>query len=131
MIVELHGLEVFAHHGVLPEEERHGQSFWFDVELDVGDRGASDRIEDAVDYRLVAETIREVSAQRYALLEALATATADALMNRFKPERLVLRIRKQPGDLPVEFSAVTEVRTEPDIRDYPLRRRRSRHLRSR
>jgi dihydroneopterin aldolase len=107
VIVELHGLEVFAHHGVLPEEERHGQPFWFDVELDVGERGASDRIEDAVDYRLVAETIREVSARRFALLEALATATADALVERFRPDNLVLRVRKQPGDMPVEYSAVT------------------------
>ena len=107
MIVELHGLEVFAHHGVLPEEERDGQSFWFDVELEVGDRGASDELDEAVDYRLVAETIRTVSTQRYALLEALATATADALMERFHPERLTLRVRKQPADMPVEYSAVT------------------------
>jgi dihydroneopterin aldolase len=107
VIVELHGLEVFAHHGVLPEEERDGQSFWFDIELEVGDRGASDRIEEAVDYRVVADTIREVSTRRYALLEALATAAADALVARFQPDRLVLRVRKQPADMPVEFSAVT------------------------
>ena len=107
MIVELHGLELFAHHGVLAEEERDGQTFWFDVELEVGDRGASDRIDEAVDYRLVAETIREVSATGYALLEALATATADALMERFRPDRLVVRVRKRPADMPVEYSAVT------------------------
>jgi dihydroneopterin aldolase len=107
MIVELHGLEVFGHHGVLPEEERNGQLFWFDVELEVGDRGASDRIEDAVDYRLIEETVRQISAQRFVLLEALATATADALVARFDPERLVLRVRKRPADLQVEYSAVT------------------------
>lgn len=107
MIVELHGLEVFGHHGVLPEEERDGQLFWFDIELEVGDRGASDRIGDAVDYRLVEETVRRVSAHRYALLEALATATADALMERFAPDRLALRVRKQPADMSVEYSAVT------------------------
>ena len=103
----MHGLEVFARHGVLPEEARDGQLFWFDVELEVGDRGASDRIEEAVDYRLIEETVRQVSEQRFALLEALATATADALMDRFKPERLALRVRKRPGDMNVEYSAVT------------------------
>jgi dihydroneopterin aldolase len=107
MIVELHGLEVFAHHGVLPEEAREGQLFWFDIELEVGDRGASDRIEEAVDYRLIEETVRQVSEQRFALLEALATATADALMERFNPERIALRVRKRPADMNVEYSAVT------------------------
>jgi dihydroneopterin aldolase len=110
VIVELHGLEVFAHHGVLPEEERDGQTFWFDVELEVGDRGASDRIGEAVDYRVVADTVREVSARRFALLEALATATADALVDRFHPDRLVLRVRKRPADMPVDYSAVTVTR---------------------
>jgi dihydroneopterin aldolase len=105
--VHLHGLEVFGHHGVLEHEQRDGQPFWFDVTLEVGDRGASDRIGDAVDYRLVADAVRDVSARRFDLLEALATATADELMRRFAPESVVVRVRKRPGDLPVEFSAVT------------------------
>jgi dihydroneopterin aldolase len=107
MKVELYGLELFGHHGVLPEEQRDGQLFWFDVSLEVGDRGASDRIEEAVDYRLVVDAIREVSARRFDLLEALATATADELYERFRPERVVVRVRKRPADLPVEHSAVT------------------------
>jgi dihydroneopterin aldolase len=105
--VELHGLEVFGYHGVLPEEQRDGQPFWFDVSLEVGERGASDRIDDAVDYRLVADAVREVSANRFDLLEALATTTANVLYGRFRPERLVLRVRKRPAGLPVEHSAVT------------------------
>ena len=50
MIVELHGLEVFGRHGVLEEEKLDGQTFLYDVELEV-DEPAADRIEDAVDYR--------------------------------------------------------------------------------
>ena len=38
-----------------------GQLFLYDVELEVGERGANDRIEDAVDYREVAATVREVA----------------------------------------------------------------------
>jgi 7,8-dihydroneopterin aldolase/epimerase/oxygenase len=108
--VELHGLEVFGRHGVLPEEQRDGQTFWFDVVLEVGERGASDRIADAVDYRLVADTVREVSARRFDLLEALARATADALYERFAPAQVEVRVRKQPADMPVEYSAVTAAR---------------------
>lgn len=108
MIVELRGLEVFGYHGAYPEEQADGQPFWFDVELEVGDRGADDRLDDAVDYTEVAAAIRELSdARRFDLLEALATAVADDLYKRFHPDRLRLRVRKRPAGLPVEHSAVT------------------------
>ena len=54
MKVELRGLHVFGYHGVEEEEQRLGQLFLFDVELEVGERGADDRLEDAVDYTQVA-----------------------------------------------------------------------------
>ena len=108
MIVELRGLEVHGFHGAYPEEQRDGQPFWFDVRMDVGERGADDELAHAVDYTLVASAIREVSdAHRYDLLEALATAVADALLERFALESVSVRVRKRPADLPVEFSAVT------------------------
>jgi dihydroneopterin aldolase len=111
MIVELHGLEVFGRHGAYEEEQRDGQVFLFDVELEVGDRGADDRLEGAVDYTEVAAAIREISdAQRFDLLEALATATADELHERFRPERVRVRVRKKPAGLAVEYSAVTAER---------------------
>ncbi|NUR77713.1 MAG: dihydroneopterin aldolase [Thermoleophilia bacterium] len=108
MIVELHGLEVFGHHGVYEEERRNGQLFLFDVQLDVDDRGADDDLAKAVDYTRVAAAIRELSdSRRFDLLEGLATAVADALYERFGPRRLKLRVRKQPAGLRVEHSAVT------------------------
>lgn len=107
MIVELHGLEVFGYHGAYEEEQRDGQLFLWDVQLDVGDRGADDDLEDALDYTLVAAKIRELSAaRRFNLLEALATTVADALYQQFEPARLKLRVRKQPAGLGVEHSAV-------------------------
>ena len=108
MIVELHGFEVFGRHGAYPEEQRDGQMFLFDVQLEVGERGADDRLEDAVDYTEVAAAIAELSdARRFDLLEALAAATADLLLERFQPERVRVRVRKRPAGLPVEHSAVT------------------------
>jgi dihydroneopterin aldolase len=93
--VELRGLRIFGRHGVHPEEREHGQDFLFDVDLDVGDRGMSDRLEDAVDYREVARTVQEVSdAHAYDLLEALATAIADELLQRFAGQRTVVRVWK-------------------------------------
>jgi dihydroneopterin aldolase len=105
--VELHGLEVFGYHGAYEEERRTGQLFLFDVQLDVGDRGADDDLAKAIDYTQVAAAIRELSdARRFDLLEALATAAADDLYERFGPRRLKLRVRKQPAGLLVEHSAV-------------------------
>jgi dihydroneopterin aldolase len=61
----------------------------------VGERGTSDRLDDAVDYVEVARLVREISdARQYALLEALATAVADELERRFAPGRLRVRVRK-------------------------------------
>ena len=93
--VEVRDLRVFGRHGVHEEERERGQDFLFDVELDVGERGASDRLDDAVDYVAVARAVQEVSdARQYNLLEALATAVADELERRFSPERVRVRVRK-------------------------------------
>jgi dihydroneopterin aldolase len=101
--VELRGLRVFGRHGVREHEQRDGQDFLFDVDLDVGERGTSDRIEDAVDYSAVARAVQELSdAHRYDLLEALATAIADELLRRFDAQRVVVRVTKpavKPGGL--------------------------------
>jgi 7,8-dihydroneopterin aldolase/epimerase/oxygenase len=93
--VEVRDLRVFGRHGVHDDERERGQDFLFDVELEVGERGASDRLEDAVDYVEVARTVQEVSdARQYNLLEALASAVADELERRFSPERVLVRVRK-------------------------------------
>jgi 7,8-dihydroneopterin aldolase/epimerase/oxygenase len=93
--VEVRDLRVFGRHGVHEDEREHGQDFLFDVELEVGERGASDRFEEAVDYVEVARVVQEVSDSRqFTLLEALASAIADELERRFAPERVLVRVRK-------------------------------------
>jgi dihydroneopterin aldolase len=93
--VEVRDLHVFGRHGVQAEERERGQDFVFDVELEVGERGTSDRVEDAVDYVEVARVVQEVSdGRQFALLEALASAVADELERRFAPGRVRVRVRK-------------------------------------
>jgi dihydroneopterin aldolase len=109
--IELRGLEVFGHHGVDEEERRAGQRFLFDLKLVLArGAGSSDRIGDTVDYRQVAILVKEVSdGRRFHLLEALAGAVADALLERFPVEAARVRVRKPEVrlDPPVEYSAVT------------------------
>jgi len=113
IVVELEALEVFGRHGVLDEERRDGQMFLYDVRLEVSDTALSDRIEDAVDYRLVAECVQEVSGSReFNLLEALAAAVAEALVARFEVDRVRVRVRKpQPAGVPAAYSAATVERS--------------------
>ena len=83
--IELHGIVLHGFHGVLDAERRDGQRFLVDVELDLEDEraAASDRIEDAVDYREIVARVSQVSdARSYHLLEALAVAVAEALADR-------------------------------------------------
>jgi dihydroneopterin aldolase len=111
IIVELHGLEVFGRHGVLEEEKRDGQVFVYDVELEV-DEPAADRIEDAVDYRLVADCVHEVSESRsFDLIESLAAAVADGLISRLAVSRVRVRVRKpRPAGIDAAWSAATAER---------------------
>ncbi len=109
MILELEGLAIFGRHGVLEEERRDGQEFLYDIRLDVGDAGASDRIEDAVDYREVADCVREISADRsYNLIEALAQAVADAIVGRFPVRSARVRVRKaNPAGVGARYAVVS------------------------
>jgi dihydroneopterin aldolase len=109
--IELAGIELHAFHGVLDAERRDGQRFLVDVELDYEDEAsaATDRIEDAVDYRDVVATLVEVSdGNAYHLLEAFAGAVAEALVARFPVARARVRVRKPDVVLsrPVAHAAV-------------------------
>jgi len=111
--IELRGIELFGHHGVGEEERVRGQRFVYDIELEVGERGADDLIENAVDYRLVAAVVREIAGREFFLLEALATAIVDDLFTRFEPEMVRVRVRKpevRPAGVELEFAAVTAER---------------------
>jgi dihydroneopterin aldolase len=109
--IELVGLELHGYHGVNEDERRDGQRFVFDVHLEVPDyTGASDRIEDTIDYREVAALVREVSDGRaFNLLEALASSLADEILERFPAVAVRVRVRKPDVKLdpPVNHSAVT------------------------
>jgi dihydroneopterin aldolase len=110
VVVELRGLELPGRHGVLEWEGEMEQLFVYDLELEVPEP-ASDELEETVDYREVVGLVRELSdARRFQLLESLAAAVADALLERFgRVERVCVRVRKPEVDpgAPVEFAAAS------------------------
>jgi dihydroneopterin aldolase len=109
--IELEGLELRGFHGALEEEREQGQTFLFDVELLAHDAGVrTDKLADTVDYTKVFECIRKVSdGQRFNLIEALAAAVADALLEAFPIVRARVRVRKPEVKLgaPIEWTAAT------------------------
>ncbi|HUZ83132.1 MAG TPA: dihydroneopterin aldolase [Gaiellales bacterium] len=96
-VIELRGLRVFAHHGVLPQERRDGQTFVVDLDLRCA-RSAmaeSDRLADAVDYSAVADRVVQVAqGGPYDLIERLAAVIADDLMERFAVSGVRVRVSK-------------------------------------
>jgi 7,8-dihydroneopterin aldolase/epimerase/oxygenase len=117
LTIELHGIELYGFHGVLDEEAREGQRFVFDVTLALEtDAATTDRIDDAVDYRDVVALVQEISDRhRFKLLEALAQATADALVGRFDVVHAHVRVRKPDVVLsaPLEYAAVSASASSP------------------
>ena len=111
-IIRLEGLSVFGHHGARPYEKEAGQRLEVDLELEPLDNRAeqSDRLTDAVDYDRLYRTVREVVEERsFHLLESLAAATAEAILERFEIGRVRVRIAKQNLGWTTGGRAVIEV----------------------
>jgi 7,8-dihydroneopterin aldolase/epimerase/oxygenase len=113
VLVELAGLEIPGRHGVEDRERESEQPFVYDLELELA-QPAADSIDETVDYREVVELVRAVSGgTQFQLLESMAGAVADALLERFPLERARVRVRKPGVQLgaPVEYTAATAERS--------------------
>jgi 7,8-dihydroneopterin aldolase/epimerase/oxygenase len=94
MIVEVHGLELFGRHGVNDDERREGQTFLFDVTLEIAEP-KEDTIAATVDYRHVRDVVSRVNdKESYQLLETLAAAAADALKAELSVRKVRVSVRK-------------------------------------
>jgi dihydroneopterin aldolase len=111
VVIEVRGLELRGFHGALEAERTAGQLFVFDVRLVAHDAGIrSDQLVDTVDYTEVVARIRGINdARRFHLIEALAAAIADDLLDSFPVSAVRVRVRKPEVQLgaPVEHTAAT------------------------
>lgn len=101
--LRLEGLSIYAHHGMHVEEQRLGQRFEFDVEVDIDDCVAcrSDAVTDAVAYEAIAAVVVEVATNfRFGLMEALAEAVCMELLAEFPIERVRLAVAKPAPSIP-------------------------------
>ena len=95
--VEIRGLRVLGHHGALEGEQDRAQPFELDVTFsyDMGAAASSDDLAAAVDYGTVTRRAAEVVATcRFALLEALADAVANAVLEDDRIDNVEVRLHK-------------------------------------
>jgi dihydroneopterin aldolase len=102
--ITIKGLEVFAHHGLLPGEKELGQRFLFDIGLSLKRSAApeTDDVADTVDYAAVCDCVAETAAAgSFNLLERLAAVVADEVLARFPAvDRVKVRVAKASPPLP-------------------------------
>lgn len=109
--IRIKGLEIFAHHGVYPEEKEKGQHFFLDAVLytDTRRAGLTDRLELSTDYGEVCRLMNEVMcAQTYDLIERAAEQTAQEVLLAFPLiRRLELELHKPEAPIPLPFGDVS------------------------
>lgn len=114
--IELRGLRVTATHGVLPEEQTRAQPFELDldIEADLRRAGASDSLDDTVDYGAAAEAAaRVVATERHALLERVAERVAEELLRHRGVQSVTVTIRKLRPPVPVDLASAAVRVTRP------------------
>ena len=114
--IRLNEMVFFGYHGALPEERVIGQRFVVDVEVqaDLKRAGASDQLEDTINYGelyTVAEDV--VTGPPFNLIEAVAEQIAGRILSQ-QPlvESVIVRVRKPGVPIPGSVLGSSEVRIE-------------------
>lgn len=118
--IYIKGLEIFAFHGVNPEEKADGQKFILDITLhaDLSAAMASDDLADTVNYAAVRKAVQRVmTGEKYDLIEHTAARVADAILADFPQVAKAEVLLKKP-DAPMnavfDYVAVEVIRTRED-----------------
>ena len=110
--IQIRDLEVFANHGVFPEETRLGQKFLLSLTMytDTRKAGTGDCLEDSIDYGAVSHFMTDYMKQHtWKLIEAAAEHLAEELLLRYpllKGVTLELKKPWAPVGLPLDTVAV-------------------------
>ncbi|TVR08726.1 MAG: dihydroneopterin aldolase [Phormidium sp. GEM2.Bin31] len=114
--IELSQIRCYGYTGFLPEEQVLGQ--WFEVDLtlwlDLQDASQSDVIEHTLDYRQAIAQVKEIIKQEnFALVERLAGAIADSMLNLEQVQHVRVRLSKPAAPIPDFGGRITIEITRP------------------
>jgi len=110
--IKIQNLEIFAHHGVFPEENTLGQKFIITATLytDTRAAGKTDELAASIHYGEISRQIEHfLTAHTFRLLERAAESLAEMLLlNTPRLEKIELKIKKPwaPVGLPLETVSV-------------------------
>ena len=107
--VHIQQIRLYGYHGVYAHEREQGQTFEIDVDLcaDLSKAGASDKVEDTIDYVRVYRVVeRVVTGPSHHLLETVADIVARELLRLFPARQVVIRIRKPRVQMPGPVGSV-------------------------
>jgi dihydroneopterin aldolase len=109
--IRIAGLVIFAYHGVDEAEERLGQRFILDLELevDIAEAVRTDRVGSTVDYAEVTSVIEaEFRSRRFHLIEAAAAYLAEVILARFATVHTArVTVRKPSAPVPAAIDHVS------------------------
>jgi 7,8-dihydroneopterin aldolase/epimerase/oxygenase len=106
--IEVRGLRVDGVHGVLEEERRHAQPFEVDLDLylDTVPAARRDDLAATADYGAAVDAVvRVITGPPHRLLESLAGAVADVVLDDPHVEQVTVTIRKLRPPLPHDLSS--------------------------
>ena len=115
--IKIEGLEIFANHGVFPEENVLGQKFIVSATLytDTRKAGKTDELTASIHYGEVSAFITEfVKSHTYKLLERVAEELVEDMLQKFDGlEKVTLEIQKPwaPVGLPLKTVSVRITRS--------------------
>ena len=100
-------MKFYGYHGVLPEEQAKGQYFFIDAELllDLSKAGATDNLEDTVDYSAIYGIIKYVTENnKFRLVEKLADSISQEILSRYEAiKEIIVQVRKPEAPIDGEF----------------------------
>lgn len=115
MKIQLEGIELYGFHGCFAEEQKIGQLYLIDVELDLVEKlHINDQLTETIDYQMVYEIVKMEMNKISQLLEDLGQRIAEKLMELFpKVQTVKVRVEKPSPPIPgkVKKFAVTIVRS--------------------
>lgn len=114
--IMIKGLEIFAYHGVNPEEKENGQPFVLDITLlaDLTKARHSDNLEDTVNYAAVRKTIQRVfTGKKFDLIERAAQAVCDGVLAEHpQVQSITVTLKKPEAPMNAVFDYVAVEITE-------------------
>ena len=106
----LENMEFHAFHGCMEHEKNIGNTFLVTVKIniDTNQAGASDSLEDTLNYQLIYDVIRTEMEIRSNLIEHLARRIVDAVMDQFEQIKSVkLKLTKLNPPLGAKVESVS------------------------